>query len=149
MSAAEGDGDGETAMEAEKQRLAEEELAQLRELPLADNGDGEGWGGESVVGAEGVPQAIIEAERKSKPLRRWRLGTYALASSAAAAQVREPSSSPNAELPLPRHTHTCTGIASTESGRSRRTMPSMPTLKPIFRPVFAQPAPFCFLFFSC
>ena len=35
--------------------------------------------GENVVGAEGVPLAIIEAERKSKPLRRYRLGSYALA----------------------------------------------------------------------
>ena len=115
MSAAEGGGDNEAAEEAEKQRLAEEELAQLRQLPLADNGEGAGWGGESVVGAEGVPQAIIEAERKSKPLRRWRLGTYALASSAAAAQVREPPSSPNAKLSPP-NTHTC---ARTREYRAR------------------------------
>ena len=80
MRAADGD-----EAEKEKQRLAEEELAQLRQLPLVDGDAGEQ---ESVVGAEGVPQAIIEAERKSKPLRRWRLVTYALASSAAAAQVR-------------------------------------------------------------
>lgn len=75
----------EAEKEKEKQRLAEEELARLRQLPLVDSDTGEQ---ESVVGAEGVPQAIIEAERKSKPLRRWRLVTYALASSAAAAQVR-------------------------------------------------------------
>ena len=89
--AAEGDGgDGsypgeeegrETA--GESQRLANEELAKLRSLPLADDA-----AGENVVGVGGVPQAIVEAERKSKPLRRYRLGAYALASSAAAAQVR-------------------------------------------------------------
>jgi nitrite reductase/ring-hydroxylating ferredoxin subunit len=42
---------------------------------------------ETVVGAEGVPQAIIEAERRSVPLRRFRLATYALSSSVAAAQL--------------------------------------------------------------
>jgi hypothetical protein len=40
-----------------------------------------------VQGVEGVPQAIIEAERKSKPLRRYRLASYALASCVAAAQM--------------------------------------------------------------
>ena len=58
------------------------ELQQLINMPLADSGKGE-----NVVGAEGVPLAIIEAERKSKPLRRYRLGSYALASSVAAAQM--------------------------------------------------------------
>jgi nitrite reductase/ring-hydroxylating ferredoxin subunit len=58
------------------------ELQQLMSMPLADTGKGE-----NVVGAEGVPPAIIEAERKSKPLRRYRLGSYALASSVAAAQM--------------------------------------------------------------
>lgn len=76
----------EEEAEEEEQRLAESELARLRQLPLSDSINGEG--GENVVGAEGVPKAIIEAERKSKPLRRWRLVIYALASSAAAAQVR-------------------------------------------------------------
>ena len=42
---------------------------------------------ETVVGAEGVPQFIIEAERKSVPLRRPRLATYAISSSVAAAQL--------------------------------------------------------------
>jgi nitrite reductase/ring-hydroxylating ferredoxin subunit len=42
---------------------------------------------ETVVGAEGVPQFIIEAERKAVPLRRPRLATYAIASSVAAAQL--------------------------------------------------------------
>lgn len=42
---------------------------------------------ERVVGAEFVPQAIIEAERKSSPLRRPRLVVYALSASAAAAQL--------------------------------------------------------------
>ena len=42
---------------------------------------------ERVVGAEFVPQAIIEAERKSAPLRRPRLVVYALSASAAAAQL--------------------------------------------------------------
>ena len=42
---------------------------------------------ERVVGAEFVPQAIIEAERKSSPLRRPRLVVYALSASAAAAQA--------------------------------------------------------------
>ena len=36
------------------------ELQQLMSMPLADTGKGE-----NVVGAEGVPPAIIEAERKS------------------------------------------------------------------------------------
>ena len=39
------------------------------------------------MGAEGVPEAIILAERKSKPLRKWRLGSYVAASMAAAAQM--------------------------------------------------------------
>ena len=42
---------------------------------------------ERVVGAEFVPQAIIDAERKSSPLRRPRLVVYALSASAAAAQA--------------------------------------------------------------
>lgn len=84
-AAAEKGEEKEEEEEEKKQRLADEELALLRQLPLADKRPD---GGENVVGAEGVPQAIIEAERKSKPLRRWRLVTYALASSAAAAQVR-------------------------------------------------------------
>lgn len=42
---------------------------------------------ERVVGAENVPQAIIEAERNSRPLRRPRLVVYALSASAAAAQA--------------------------------------------------------------
>lgn len=42
---------------------------------------------ERVIGAEFVPQAIIEAERKASPLRRPRLVVYALSASAAAAQV--------------------------------------------------------------
>ena len=46
---------------------------------------------EVVVGAEGVPQPIIDAERKAHPLRRFRLAVYALASSAAAAQVGKTS----------------------------------------------------------
>ena len=58
------------------------ELAALRQIPLADASPGE-----NVVGAEGVPEAIILAERKSKPLRKWRLGSYVAASMAAAAQM--------------------------------------------------------------
>ena len=58
------------------------ELAALRKIPLADSKPGE-----NVVGAEGVPEAIILAERKSKPLRKWRLGSYVAASMAAAAQM--------------------------------------------------------------
>ena len=58
------------------------ELAALRSIPLADAKPGE-----NVVGAEGVPEAIILAERKSKPLRKWRLGSYVAASMAAAAQM--------------------------------------------------------------
>lgn len=58
------------------------ELAALRKIPLADSKLGE-----NVVGAEGVPEAIILAERKSKPLRKWRLGSYVAASMAAAAQM--------------------------------------------------------------
>ena len=42
---------------------------------------------ERVIGAEFVPQAIIEAERKASPLRRPRLVVYALSASAAAAQA--------------------------------------------------------------
>ena len=42
---------------------------------------------ETVVGAEGVPQFIIEAERKAVPLRRPRLAAYAISSSVAAAQL--------------------------------------------------------------
>lgn len=42
---------------------------------------------ERVVGAEFVPQAIIDAERKSSPMRRPRLVVYALSASAAAAQA--------------------------------------------------------------
>jgi hypothetical protein len=42
---------------------------------------------ETVVGVTGVPQFIIDAERKANPLRRWRLGVYALAASAAGAQI--------------------------------------------------------------
>jgi len=42
---------------------------------------------ERVVGAENVPQAIIEAERNARPLRRPRLVVYALSASAAAAQA--------------------------------------------------------------
>lgn len=99
-AAAEKGEEKEEEEEEKKQRLADEELARLRQLPLADKGPD---GGENVVGAEGVPQAIIEAERKSKPLRRWRLVTYALASSAAAAQVRntfQPLSLPRPQIAL-------------------------------------------------
>jgi hypothetical protein len=64
--------------------LSPEELAALRNLPLAD---AVGGGTESVMGAEGIPQPIIEAERRSKPLRRYRLGSYVAASMAAAAQM--------------------------------------------------------------
>lgn len=42
---------------------------------------------ERVIGAEFVPQAIIDAERKASPLRRPRLVVYALSASAAAAQA--------------------------------------------------------------
>ena len=42
---------------------------------------------ETVVGAEGVPQFIIEAERKAVPLLRPRLAAYAISSSVAAAQL--------------------------------------------------------------
>eukprot|EP00854_Cymbomonas_tetramitiformis_P012352 gene12352-14589_t len=42
---------------------------------------------ETVIGVEGVPQKIIEAERAANPLRRWRLAVYAFASSLAAAQA--------------------------------------------------------------
>ena len=42
---------------------------------------------ETVVGAEGVPKFIIEAERKAVPLRRPRLAAYAISSSVAAAQL--------------------------------------------------------------
>ena len=58
------------------------ELAALRQIPLAG-----AKASENVVGAEGVPEAIILAERKSKPLRKWRLGSYVAASMAAAAQM--------------------------------------------------------------
>jgi len=58
------------------------EFEALKRLPLADSKSGE-----NVVGAEGVPEAIILAERKSKPLRRYRLGSYVAASMAAAAQM--------------------------------------------------------------
>ena len=44
-------------------------------------------GGETVVGVSGVPQGVIDAERKANPLRRWRLAVYALAASVAGAQA--------------------------------------------------------------
>lgn len=64
-------------------KLGPEELAALRQLPLADAVKGS----ENVVGAEGIPQPIIEAERRSKPLRKYRLGSYVAASMVAAAQM--------------------------------------------------------------
>lgn len=64
-------------------KLRGSELAALRQLPLADAVKGS----ENVVGAEGIPQFIIEAERRSKPLRRYRLGSYVAASMVAAAQM--------------------------------------------------------------
>ena len=82
---ASSDDDDDAQTEAEKQRLAQGEFERLRSLPLADEGAREKL--ESVQGVEGVPQAIIEAERKSKPLRRYRLASYALASCVAAAQM--------------------------------------------------------------
>ncbi|MDA9098855.1 Rieske (2Fe-2S) protein [bacterium] len=62
--------------------LRGQELAQLKSTPFADLKPGE-----NVVGAEGVPEAIILAERKSKPLRKYRLGSYVAASMVAAAQM--------------------------------------------------------------
>eukprot|EP00976_Prorocentrum_cordatum_P072650 1180796-Prorocentrum_minimum.AAC.4 len=45
---------------------------------------------ESVVGVpEGLPQGVIDAERKANPLRRWRLAVYALAASVAGAQAMD------------------------------------------------------------
>jgi len=99
--AADGDDTGEVSdggdadSREEEQRLKAAELARLKrstdEIKNVNSFSGnpaeEEKGFELVVGAEGVPQAVIEAERRSKPLRRWRLVTYALASSAAAAQV--------------------------------------------------------------
>jgi|TARA_B110000967_G_scaffold35331_1_gene34311 nitrite reductase/ring-hydroxylating ferredoxin subunit len=62
--------------------LSRQELASLNKTPFADLNVSE-----SVVGAEGVPDAIILAERKSKPLRKWRLGSYVAASMVGAAQM--------------------------------------------------------------
>ena len=58
-----------------------------RVAAAAARADGQEERKERVVGAEDAPQVVVDAERRSAPLRRWRLATYALAASAAAAQA--------------------------------------------------------------